>query len=148
MGPELVEGLEGSLEAKAKLKEMLSTVAGQSTVRQACDKLGFHETYFYRRRTEVLQAALSELEPKPAGRPPRERNPLEEEVAKLKAEKDELRIQLEAARVREELGLAMPHVIADRLGPADPSKKKTTREEKRRRAKERKRQGKEGTSEG
>jgi hypothetical protein len=103
----LVEGLEGSDEAKARLAIFLEAFAGRRTVGEACDALELRERRFYILRGVLLQAALDSLEPRPAGRPslksPRQAGP-ESEIR-------DLRLNLQAAQIREEIALAMPHLL-------------------------------------
>jgi hypothetical protein len=71
-------------------------------------------------RHAAFQAALHRLEPRPAGRPvqPPEADP---RAVALETELRELRLELQAARVRAELALALPHVLA-RAGRVKKSK--------------------------
>ena len=72
LGSALVEHLDGSLQAKERLEVILETIAGRLTIDQACQRLGVQEARFHRLRTEVLEASLARLEPRSAGRPPRQ----------------------------------------------------------------------------
>jgi hypothetical protein len=65
----LVERLEGSEHAKSRLKVIVETLSGQTTIPDACALLGIQESMFHKMRAQVLQAALSRLEPRPLGRP-------------------------------------------------------------------------------
>ena len=69
-GPKIVEGLDGSEEAKKRLEVVLETIAGKKNVGEACKTLGIERSAFHKLRSQVLQTALSDLEPKPRGRPP------------------------------------------------------------------------------
>ena len=64
-GPELVENLEGSEHAKERLEIILAMLSGELSVSAACEQLGIKAAMFYRLRTRVLQAGLSDLEPRP-----------------------------------------------------------------------------------
>jgi len=135
-GPQLVEGLDGSLRAKTRLKTILETMAGQCTIEEACQELGIKEAMFHKLRAEVLQTALSSLEPRPAGRP---RQPISDEntqITSLAQENEELQLELQAAQIRLELAQTMPY-----LKTPDPAEKKThpgrSRREARRRARKR-----------
>ena len=68
-GPKLVEGLEGSDEAKKRLEVVLETIAGKIGIDEACETLDIGKTAFHKLRARVLQSALIDLEPKPLGRP-------------------------------------------------------------------------------
>jgi transposase-like protein len=107
----MVEDLEGSDEAKKRMKVILETLAGQRTIMDACMALGIGKSAFHELRKRVLQAALSDVEPRPSGRPPAPEPPEASEVDRLKTENDELRTRLEVAHVREEILLAMPEVF-------------------------------------
>src|SRR5262249_42463372 len=69
-------------------------------------------------RTQVLQAGLDRLEPRPVGRPPRPAG--DDHVRALEARVAEVEIELRAARGREEIALALPQVP---VAPAAPGKK-------------------------
>ena len=62
-------------------------------------------------RTEMLQAGLSRLEPGQAGRPPKRTDEEAAEVAALKRENQELKVDLQASRLREEIAIAMPGLL-------------------------------------
>jgi len=110
-GPEMVDDLEGSDEAKRRMRVILETLAGQRTIMDACLELGIGKSAFHELRKRVLQAALTDVEPRPPGRPPAAAEPGAAEVERLKSENDELRTRLEVAHVREEILLAMPEVF-------------------------------------
>jgi hypothetical protein len=122
-GPEMVEDLDGSDEAKRRMKLILETLAGQRTILDACLELGIGKSAFHELRKRVLQAALMDVEPRPPGRPPLQPDPGAAEVERLKSENERLRTDLEVAHVREE----MPEVFdpgrkaGEKGGPASPS---------------------------
>jgi hypothetical protein len=123
-GPEYVEQLAGSAEAKRRAKIILETVTGQLRVQEACQALGLSEQRFGQLRQEMLQAAVASLEAQTAGRPRRaEESP---EVAALREQLAALHDQLRAAQVREEIALTMPEVRQE----PEPAQKKTTRRRK------------------
>lgn len=106
-GPEYVDNLEGSPQAKERLKVILETIAGTRRVQEACAVLKISEPRFHQLREEAMAAALQGLEPRPAGRPPSSQVPAEQVQAleeKL-AEKEE---EVRAAQVRAEVALALP----------------------------------------
>ena len=100
LGPELVEHLQGSEQAKTRLKTMLRAMHGELTVPQACALLGIHETRFYVQRAETLQAALESLEARPAGRPRHVASPEQQRIAELEQELRDLQLDLQAAQIR------------------------------------------------
>ena len=63
-------------------------------------------------RGQVLESALAGLLPGKAGRPKRPTAPSRER--RLAEENEELKEQLWAAQIREELALTMPHVLRRR----------------------------------
>ena len=117
-GPAVVERLPGSPLARQRLQVVLETLAGTCRVQQACAQLGLSEQRFDQLRTQVLQAGLDSLEPRPAGRQPRPGPSAD--VTALQARVAELEIELRAARVREEIALTLPAVG---LSPAESAKK-------------------------
>jgi hypothetical protein len=118
-GPAAVERLPGSARARQRLQVVLESLAGTCRVQEACARLGLSEQRFDQLRSQVLQAGLDSLEPRPAGRRPRP-TPAAAEVAALQARVAELEIELRAARVREEIALALPAVERT---PPEPAKK-------------------------
>ena len=127
-GPQYVDGLEGSVQAKERLKVVLETLAGRCRVQQACQRLGVGQARFHELRQQALSAALAGLEPRPAGRPAAaEPTPPATEVAALRAQVAELEVAVRAAQTREEIALVLPRV-------AEPSgeEKKTRRRGSRR----------------
>src|SRR5262245_3572027 len=128
-GPEYVEQLHASGEAKQRLRAVLETLAGRLRVHEACAQLGIGPVRFHALRHSVLQAALAALEPRPAGRPAREAATSADD-----ARLEELATQLEAAQLREEVALirAVPDANAEkktrrqRPRPTRPSKRRTS----------------------
>ena len=123
-GPEYVDHLPGSEQAKERLKVVLETVAGRCRIQEACRRLGISEPRFHQLRQQVLEAALERLEPQPAGRKPAPRSP---EQIRLDALADELAakdVELRAAQVRAEIALTLPRVAEE---PATPEKKRHSR---------------------
>jgi len=81
---------------------------------QACSSLGIAERRFYKLRKRFLQAALLWFEPRGPGRPPRITEPetvSRRRVAELEAALRDLRVDLKAARIREEIALALPQLL-------------------------------------
>jgi transposase-like protein len=111
-GPDHVERLAGADAEKQRLRIVLETLSGERSVESACAELGVGPSRFHELRREALQAALDGLSPGASGRPKR-KGP-EEDPKRLEAlerENEELRIELQAAFVRTEIALAMPHVL-------------------------------------
>src|SRR6185369_11696428 len=107
-GPEYVEQLHGSANARQRLRVVLETLAGRLRVQEACAQLGIGEVRFHELRRTVLEAALAAVEPRPAGRPPRAAATGAAEAQGLSQRLDELSIELQAARIGEEIALILP----------------------------------------
>jgi hypothetical protein len=121
-GPALVRRLDGSDQAKQRLETILATIAGRLSIAEACRALGVEHSMFFRLRTEVLEAGLAQLEPRPRGRPPRVSLPAEQRCTALAQRVEELEADLKIAAVREEVARILP-----RSGMPAVSGKKTTR---------------------
>jgi hypothetical protein len=128
MGPRLVEHLEGSELAKQRLEVILETIAGKLLIREACARLRISEARFYQLRTAVLEAGLSCLEPRPAGRPPQVESPDAARIAELSEQLQQAHWEREAAEVRAEIAQAIPQL------QTEESVKKTTDRRRRRKA--------------
>jgi uncharacterized small protein (DUF1192 family) len=103
------------------LEVILATIAGQLTIDQACRQLGIKAAMFFRLRTEVLEAGLARLEPRPIGRPPHAATAEEQKHDELRLQVEELQDELKIAQVREEIARLMPQ-----LAQEDDAGKKTT----------------------
>ena len=109
LGPEIVDRLEGSPQAKDRLRTILRTLSGEITIPQACMELGIGQSRFHQMRGEVLQDMLRGLEGKPRGRPPDAQDPgpgvqdLGQQVLALTAD-------LRASQIREELAIMLPRL--------------------------------------
>jgi hypothetical protein len=102
-GPEFVEQLNGSAEAKQRLKIVLETLAGLCRVSEACARLGLSEQRFDQIRIEAMQAGVDRLEARPAGRRPAVLTPVELELQQARARIAELEAELQKAKMRAEL---------------------------------------------
>jgi transposase len=114
LGPSLADKVEGSAQAKARLKLILQTIAGEISVADACKELGLSEARFHELRQQWMQDACTALEPKPAGRPKETTIEEEVELLRLHRENTNLTLQLRAAQIREQIGVAMPHLLKPR----------------------------------
>jgi hypothetical protein len=104
-GPECVAGLDGSDEAKGRLKVVLEVVAGRCRVFEACQRLGISEPRFHQLREEALQGAVAALEARPAGRP--RRTAVEEPVSELPAQMQQRELELRLAQTQQEVALIL-----------------------------------------
>ncbi len=112
LGTELVNTLDGSDLAKQRLKVALQTISGELTVPQACERLQLSEARFHELRSEWLQTACAAFEPKAVGRPaPPPPTEQEQKIQQLERQITELKVDLRAAQIREELALLMPEVL-------------------------------------
>jgi hypothetical protein len=118
-GPEYVDQLAGSDQAKERLKTVLETIAGTCRIQEACQRLGISEPRFHQLRLQVLAAGLAELEPRTKGRPPRKLTAAEQEIARLREELAAKEVELRVAQVREEIALVLPKVVAEDVMPQD-----------------------------
>ena len=140
-GPELVEGLSGSEEARVRLKVILETVSGKRSIEEAQQELGLSSSRFHELREKVLQAAMASLEPQPRGRPKKEPDAeaLQVELEQLTQEYKRLLTELKIANVREELRLVMPEVLEEEPLEEETLKKKL-QQARNRRKRQRRRQ--------
>lgn len=112
----LFQGLGGSAEARRRLALILDTLAGQRTVREAAALLGLRARRFHILRRQFLADSLEDLEPRPPGRPCRLVDASASQVTALEAEVRRLRLELQAAQIREEIALTMPHLLRRDIG--------------------------------
>jgi hypothetical protein len=112
IGPEIAEHVEGSALACTRMRVALETIAGTKPVKDACADLAICEQLFERIRVKAIQAGVSALELKPAGRPAKPSPPGAEQIAELQERIAELEAQLQAAEVRGELAATLPRLAA------------------------------------
>ena len=124
---ELVEDLGGSAEAKRRFALILETLAGHRTVRGAARLLGLGARRFHILRRQFLEESVDRLEPRAPGRPGREPEAVDGRIAALQEELQRLRIELQAAQIREEIALAMPHLLQRSRTPKKPPARKNRR---------------------
>ena len=122
-GPGYVDHLEGSEQAKQRLRVVLETMTVGCRVQEACQRLGISEQRFDQLRQLAMQAALRRLESKPGGRPRRQHTGTTAEVLALRQRVADLEAELRAAQVREEIALILPRAVREQAGAG----KKTTR---------------------
>jgi hypothetical protein len=134
-GPECVAGLDGSVQARLRLKVVLQTIAGQCSVQDACWQLGVCEQRFWQLREQVLRAALQRLEPRRAGRRPRQATPEQAQLQVLQQELAAAKIQRRAAEAREEIALILPRVVGEPAVEEKKTRQGTPRPRRRRRGK-------------
>lgn len=108
-----VDQLDGSEESKLRLRTILETLSGECTIAEACARLGVGEARFHQLRQAALESALGGLAPGRAGRPAQAEESEPSEIDALKRKVNDLEIDLQAARVRTEIALTMPHLLQD-----------------------------------
>ena len=111
-GAELVTNLDGSETARRRLHQIVQALAGKTSVPEACAELGVGESRFHQLRQEALEGALAALEPRETGRPRRPAVPGAARIAELEEELSELRWELQACHIREELADVLPRRAA------------------------------------
>ena len=122
-GPKIAARLEGGADAKRRLEVVLETIAGQTSVEEACAKLRLRQARFHVIRNQALEAAVKRLEPQPTGRPPKQPSPEQARVVELEREVARLTRELEVAEIRTETALLLPRM--DR--PAVKKKRRPSR---------------------
>ena len=123
-GAKLVDRVEGSEQAKQRLRIILQTLSGELTVPQACASLNISEARFHELRNGWMQDSCAALEPKPLGRPKETTPEQEQALLKLHRENQMLEIHLRAAQIRTEIALVAPHLLDRTLLPPIESEKK------------------------
>ncbi len=125
-----VDKLDVSDEARERLRAVLDTLAGDVSMPEAAERVGVKESRFYYIREYILQQAGKAAEKRTSGVKPKPRDPADvERIAALEAQLQELRIELEAARLRTELALTMPQVLKAQP-PPDGQQSRSERQER------------------
>lgn len=125
LGPDLVDTLPGPDEAKRRFKRILETLSGEKTILEACAELGISEAAFHELRKQALGYAVERLSPRPAGRPRKYAEPEAQRIQDLEAQVVDLKKDLQAARIREELAIAMPHLLINKKAARGGREKKS-----------------------
>jgi hypothetical protein len=105
-GAKLVDRLEGSSLAKDRLRAIISSLTGESSAIDAARSIDCNEARFHALRTRTLQEMLTGLEPRRPGRKPKQIDPKDEEIARLRNELDRAQHAVRALGVRLELAAA------------------------------------------
>jgi hypothetical protein len=125
----LIDGLDGSAQAKERLEIILKSIAGEISALEAQQLLDVSESRFHQLREEALKGALAQLEPSRMGRPPKPDTETEE-VKNLRLKNESLIHQLKLERTMSKITAV--------LAADDGKKNKGDREKKRRRSKKKK----------
>lgn len=103
--------------ASERTRVILHTIAGELDIASAAAQLGISDERFRQLREQAVQGMAESLEPQHTGRkgapPPSEKDDL---ITELETENQDMRIELEAARIRSEIALTMPHLLEDKPG--------------------------------
>lgn len=122
-----VDDVEGSAEAKERAKVLIEVVAGTLSFVEGARRLSVSTTRLEQLRVQALQGTVAALEARAPGRP-RKHEPGEEapriDLARARAE---LAWEREVARVREEIALLCPNLVARGPGTGAPGKAKSSR---------------------
>jgi len=127
-----VDRLEGPRAQKERLRVILETLTGERSVAEACEVLGVSMARFHALRRQALQGALEALAPRPRGRPAKDEPAESRRVAELEHELSETQMDLQAALVRTELALAMPHLVKDAVAGKKNATRSKVRKKRRR----------------
>jgi hypothetical protein len=106
-----VDRLEGPEDLKDRLRVILETLTGACSIPEACERLGISESRLHDLRRQALEGALGALMPRPVGRPAAPVPVGADREGELRSRIQDLEIDLQAALVRTELALAMPHLF-------------------------------------
>jgi hypothetical protein len=106
-GLEYIDKLSGSEDTKLRFKAILDTLYGQARLLEVCTQLGIGETRFHQLRETALQAALTAIAPRPAGRPSRTAGPEAAQIQDLQQQVHELKHALHEAQVCAEIALVL-----------------------------------------
>ena len=103
-----MDQLEGTDEARVRLKAILETLAGQLGITEAAARLGLTPQRVHMLREQALEAALAALATQPLGRPPSAPASEQEQIDGLRQENERLQRQVAASKLREEVALVLP----------------------------------------
>lgn len=100
----LVDPLQGPEEAKHRLRVLLETITGETSVAGACAELGIGRSALFELRTKALMAALTGLTPGTPGRPPAPKE--DPELVLLRSQLRQRELELDIERLRTAVALA------------------------------------------
>ena len=117
LGAELVKDLpRGSKVARRRLAVILRTLSKEMTIESACAELGIGRSRFHAMRTRFLSEATGLLEPRPPGPAAHEPTEAEREAERLRDRVQELEVEVQLAKVREDLAMTMPRHLRSGAG--------------------------------
>jgi hypothetical protein len=101
---DLIAGMEGSDIARERVSLVLKTFSREQQFQEAAAVLGVTPQRFHEIRHQILEAAISAVEPKPVGRPPQPPpDPNLVRIAELEQRIRDLTVEREIGYLREEL---------------------------------------------
>jgi transposase-like protein len=119
-GPDYVDRVPGSPQAKERLRIIFKTMQGELRLREACQLLGISPQRFHQLREEAIRTAVAGIEPGAPGRPPQTLSPAEQQVRVLEQRLADLEVELQLAKARAEIAVTLPAVAPE----PKPEKKK------------------------
>ena len=134
-----VDKLDTDESTKERVRAILQTISGEISVKDAAQRLGIGVSRFHELRDAFLEGGASGLSPGKKGRPAHETDPKDQEIEALKTRINELEIDVETTRLREQIALSMPHVLERRDGNASEKAEAEKKREKRKKEKQKKR---------
>lgn len=120
----IVDELPAGEQERQRLQVILKTVSGELGVPEACAQLNLSESRFHDLRRKALEGALEALAPRQAGRPRKLDEPEPGQLEELEEQVKELEFELQAARVKTEIAVTMPHLLRENPGKAKKAKKR------------------------
>lgn len=129
-GVDHVDSCEGSRMAKQRAKIVLRTITGELSVHEGMGKIDIQRAQFAKLRNQMLQAAVSALEPGRPGRPRKHDAETDHRLGELSSKVADLEQKLEIERAKAKLA---PLLVGRNDGQKGGS---TTRQERRKRARE------------
>lgn len=134
-----VDKLDADESTKERIRAILQTISGDVSVKDAAERLGIGVSRFHELRDSFLEGGASGLAPGQKGRPAHEEDPKDHEIEVLKNRIQELEIDVETTRLREQIALSMPHLVEGRDSNASEKIEAEKKREKRKKEKQKKR---------
>jgi hypothetical protein len=127
-GPECVEQVAGSEQAKKRARTLLETMTGDCRVTQACEILNVSEPRYHQLKTHMVATLVASMEPGHAGRPAQQLSPEQEKIAALERQLAEMEVKLQAVQARAEIALVLPNVVHDQPQPEKKTRRLPTQQ--------------------
>lgn len=120
---QLVDALEGSDDAKRRMRAITRAATNDLSVAAAAAEIDVSPQRFHEMRADMLQAGIAALEAKPAGRPKAAIDPESDLVAENAALRERIRY-LEVAREADGLRMRVKALFGNRQDAGKQAKKK------------------------